>query len=343
MTLPTVHYFGLGGTISSIRSHGPGASPTLTAADIAASVPGLREVARLHAHPTVPVPSPALTVANLMELVDQMRAAALAGADGFVVTQGTDTMEEAAFVVDLLWDRPEPVVFSGAMRNPSLPGADGPANLLAAVQVAADPVARGLGVVTCLNDEIHAARFVHKSHTSSPSTFVSPGLGPIGWVSEGRVVIALEPRFRYHLPIVEAPQKLVAMIWFGLDDDCAQLATICSAGYHGLVLAGLGGGHVPPAALGYLDDLVVTMPVVLTSRTGAGEVLASTYQFPGSELDLLGRGLIRAGMLAPAKARLLLMLCLSGGYEINEIADAFAIVGCTSGPTDRRAPKECRG
>ena len=107
------------------------------------------------------------------------------GAHGVVVTQGTDTMEETAFLVDCLWDDDAPFVFTGAMRNPTLPGADGPANLTAAIRTAAVDAARGRGAMVVFNDEIHAARFVRKTHSTSPAAFRSPDAGPIGHVVEG--------------------------------------------------------------------------------------------------------------------------------------------------------------
>src|SRR6185437_4013034 len=123
------------------------------------------------------------------------------GSAGIVITQGTDTIEETAFALDLLWAGHAPIVITGAMRNPSLPGADGPANLLAAVQVAASPTARGLGALVVFNDEIHAARFVSKTHTSKPSAFQSRHTGPIGWLSEGHPVVVSRPVGRFCLDV----------------------------------------------------------------------------------------------------------------------------------------------
>ncbi|MDN5796993.1 MAG: asparaginase [Intrasporangium sp.] len=334
---PTVGYVALGGTIASVPSEAPGAQPgvqpTLTAADLAAGVPGLEAVAVLEAHTFRTIPSSAITLRDLIELVPVLLRVVEGGAAGVVVSQGTDTIEEVAFVLDLLWDRPEPVVVTGAMRNPSMAGPDGPANLLASVQVAAEPDARDCGVLVCLNDEIHAARFVHKSHTCSPSTFHSPGLGPLGWVAEGRPVIALRPTRRAHVQLdwsVALPR--VPIVTLGLGADAVLLEALCDLECDGVVIEGMGGGHVPAGLLPAVGDLLERVPVVLTSRTGSGEVLATTYGYPGGEIDLLDRGVIRAGALDSLKARLLLVLAMASGCDRPATRDLFALVGTTTGP-----------
>src|SRR6185437_15072259 len=133
-----------------------------------------------------------ISFTDLLGLRDEILRRVEDGSAGIVITQGTDTIEETAFALDLLWAGHAPIVITGAMRNPTLPGADGPANLLAAVRVAASPAARGLGVLVVIADEIHAARFVSKRHTQSPAAFAALA-GPLGWVSEGDVRIVLVP------------------------------------------------------------------------------------------------------------------------------------------------------
>jgi L-asparaginase len=142
------------------------------------------------------VPSADLTFAQVLDVVRAAsRAVVGEGARGVVVTQGTDTLEETSFLADLVWPHEEPLVFTGAMRNPTLAGADGPANLLASVLTAGSGEARGLGALVVFNDEIHAPRWVRKAHSTSTATFVSPNVGPIGQVIEGRVrVLARPPR-----------------------------------------------------------------------------------------------------------------------------------------------------
>jgi L-asparaginase len=326
---PRIDYLATGGTIASVReSAAPGAVPTLTAAQLVASVPGLDAVAEVRAAQFLQGPSTSITFADLFRLREQIAARIADGADAIVISQGTDTIEETAFALDLLWDGPAPVVVTGAMRNPSAPGGDGPANLLAAVQVAGCAQARGLGVLVVLGDEIHAARFVRKSHASSPAAFRSPLTGPIGWVSEGRSVIATRPVGRHHLQVVPTAQvPPVALLRLGLADDGRLLPVLAGLGFRGAVIEGLGGGHVTAVMVPLLRRLVAEMPVVLASRTGAGQVLRETYRFPGSEIELLELGLIPAGALDGVKARVLLALCLAGATPRDAIERLFAEIG----------------
>jgi L-asparaginase len=247
------------------------------------------------------------------------------GAAGVVVTMGTDTVEEMAFALDLLVDRDEPIVVTGAMRNPTLPGADGPANLLASVRVAASPSAAGLGTMVVFNDEIHAARYVRKGHTTSPAAFRSPSAGPLGWIVEARVRIAFRLPHRHHVecPLL-AKDRQVALLSAVLGDDGRLLGLVAQAGYEGLVVEAFGGGHVPDAWVDKLEGLAAEMPVLLASRTGAGEMLRETYGFRGSESDLLARGLISAGQLDGHKARVLLALLLRAGAGRDRIAAEFS-------------------
>jgi L-asparaginase len=324
LALPRVAVFSLGGTISSTGSGGKGVEPTLTGEALVSDVPEIAEVAEVSAASFRQVASGELTLDDLAELASEIAVRIDEGASGVVVTQGTDTIEETAFVLDILVDRDAPVVVTGAMRNPTLPGADGPANLLASIQVAASDTARGLGTVVVLNDEIHAARFVRKTHTSNPATFRSDPVGPVGWVSEGTPRVVLRPAGRHKMALPEdAQDRPVALHTVTLGDDGRLLPEVERQGYAGLVIEAMGGGHVPSVMVRTLEDLAGKMPVVLASRTGSGEVLRSTYGFVGSETDLLGRGLINAGLLDGLKARLFLTLLLRSGATREEIRDSF--------------------
>jgi len=266
-----------------------------------------------------------IRVEDLVELAAEISGRIDGGAAGALITQGTDTIEETSFCLDLLVDREAPVVVTGAMRNPTLPGADGPANLLAAIQVAASDVARGLGTVVVLNDEIHAARFVRKTHTSNPATFRSYPVGPLGWISEGVPRVVARPSGEHKVTLAGDTREdhPVALYHVALGDDGRLLSEIEEAGYEGLVVEAMGGGHVPSVMVETLEDLASKMPVALASRTGGGEVLRSTYGFVGSETDLLERGLIYAGPLDGRKARLLMILLLMSGASKEKIKETF--------------------
>ncbi|MDQ6850126.1 MAG: asparaginase [Actinomycetota bacterium] len=300
--------------------HDGGAVSRLGPDELVASVPGLAELGvRLDLRDFRKLPSADLGFADVLDLLDE---AGRTAADGVVVVQGTDTIEETAFLIDLLWPDDAPVVVTGAMRNPSLPGADGPANLLAAITVAVGAPFRGLGALVVMNDEVHAARHVSKRHSSSPAAFVSPNAGPLGRVVEGRLVLtASVPRRR----MLERPAIVAAripLIVSVLGDDGVLLDGL-EQRCDGLVVAGFGVGHVPGRLAEQLGAIAARIPVVLASRTGSGPVLARTYGALGSESDLLRRGLISAGMLDPYKARVLLCVLLANGSDRDAIAGTF--------------------
>jgi L-asparaginase len=325
---PQVLVLALGGTIAMTQSAQGGVVPTLTGEMLVAAVPGLGELARIESRSFRQLPSAHLQFDDLEALALAIREAAAAGVRGVVVTQGTDTIEETAFALDRLLDLEVPVVVTGAMRNPTVAGADGPANLLAAVQVAISDDARGLGCVVVMNDEVHAARFVRKVHTSSPAAFASPSAGPIGWVMESRVRIVLRPARIDPLPAAGADrQARVALVTVGLGDDGAVVDALRSANFDGMVVEATGGGHVPPGVAAALAQAARQLPVVLASRTGAGEILARTYGFPGGEIDLQSRGLIRAGWLDGLKSKVLLTLLLRRGSTPQAIVEAFRAWG----------------
>ncbi|MFL1461397.1 asparaginase [Roseococcus sp. DSY-14] len=315
---PRILVLSLGGTITMTPGAGPGLNPTLGAAELVAAVPGLEAVAEVVAESPARVASPSLEPEVLAGCA--RRIAAFDGA-GAVVVQGTDTIEESAFLLDLLHADDRPVVVTGAMRGAAAAGADGPANLLAAITVAADPAARGLGALAVLNDEVHAARRVRKGHTALPSAFASPNGGPLGVVAEGRLRLLARVARGPVLPIPDGPLPPVALLGWGMGEDGRLLAALPGLGFRGAVLEAMGAGHVPAAAVEAVAALARAMPVVLASRCWAGPVFTATYGYPGAEMDLLARGVLPAGLLPAAKARLLLALALAAG---TDPAEAFS-------------------
>lgn len=324
MTRPVITVLALGGTIAMTEGGQDGVIPTLSGEMLIAAVPALTQFADVQARSFRQLPGAHLGFDDLEALALAIEDAVADGAYGVVVTQGTDTIEETAFALDRLLNLKAPVVVTGAMRNPTLPGADGPANLLAAVQVAASDAARGIGCLVVMNDEIHAARFVRKVHTASPAAFASPQAGPIGWAIEGTVRVVLRPE---PVPAVQRAQRVVnapvALVTLGLGDGGGLVEAARSAGFKGIVVEAMGGGHVPPAVADSIARAGETMPVILASRAGAGEILTRTYGFRGSEIDLQTRGAIRAGWLDGLKARILLSLALRHGNRQEVIARLF--------------------
>ena len=315
MSRPRILVLSLGGTITMVPSAAGGIVPTLGADELVASVPALAEVAAIEADSPLRLPSPSLSPADLIVVARRVAAGFAAGCDGAVVIQGTDTIEESAFLLDLLVAGEKPVVVTGAMRGAEAPGADGPANLLAAVRVAASTAARGLGTLAVLNYDIHAARFVQKSHTALPSAFASPLAGPLGAVIEGR------PRLYTRVARLpcwcggDKPLPPVALLRWAMGEEGRILPALPGLGYAGAVVEGMGAGHVPAEAAPELGALAAQMPVVLASRCMTGPVFAETYGYPGGEIDLLRRGLVAGGMLSGLKARLLLALALRDGTD----------------------------
>ncbi|MFI8458025.1 asparaginase [Kitasatospora sp. NPDC085464] len=327
MGTKAVAILSLGGTIAMTADPATGGVvPALSAHDLLAAVPALQGLdVELRVHDFRRLPSASLGFDDLSALADALAEAFRSGCDGAVVTQGTDTIEETAYLLDLLHPGEQPIVVTGAMRNPTLPGADGPANIHAAVIAAAAPELRGAGAVVVLGEEIHAARTVRKSHTTSPAAFTSPATGPLGRLYEGRVHLhgPLAARTTFAGPTIRAAAR-VGLYTATLGDDGALLAAMAEA-CDGLVVAAFGVGHVPEGFVAVLERAAARIPVVLASRIGNGPVLEGTYGFAGSEKDLLARGLIRGGHLDAYKARLLLHVLLGQGRNRDETAAAFAL------------------
>ncbi len=308
-----------GGTIS-MRGEG-GAVPELDAAALVADVPGLDEFAGLEAQTFLNKPSAHLTLDDQLQICRLARDAARTGT-GVVVTHGTDSLEETAVLCDVLHDADAPIVFTGAIRPASTPGADGPANLLDAVSVAASAEASGLGVLVCFGGEIHHARGVRKTDTVSLVAFSSPQTGPLGRVTEGHPIIwSRLPRN----PPLDPPElnRSVLVVPTVAGDDGTLAKAALSTDPDGVVIGTLGAGHLAPAVLELWAEAADRIPVVACCRPERGVILSSTYAYRGSEQDLRDTAIIPAGFLSPQAARMKLIACLAAGLSIDEIRWAF--------------------
>ena len=265
-----------------------------------------------------------MTPAKMLEVARRIRdGLADAGVVGAVVTHGTDTVEETSFLCDITLGSAKPVVFVAAMRSGDEPGADGPRNLLCAARLACDPSARGVGAVLVINDEIHAARWVRKRASFGVNAFASTGHGPIGLVTPQSVRMTLAQPRRV---VVELPAALdhpvpIISTYTGLETQVIE-AVLGATGAAGLVLEGTGLGNLPAnAEVGIRAALGRGLPVVVATRVQAGGT-AAVYGGSGGGFTLRDLGVIEAGTLSAAKARLLLMVLLSSGQ--NDVRERFA-------------------
>ncbi|UOZ10757.1 asparaginase [Amycolatopsis sp. WQ 127309] len=314
----------LGGTISMAPSGGSGGAVLrFGAAELLAGLGDLPFEVR--AETLAGIGSASLDFATLRRCRDWGLAQE---ADGFVVVQGTDTLEETAYFLDLCWPSETPVVITGAMRNAGLLSPDGPANLRNALTVAADPRGRGRGAMVTLNDDVHAARWVRKAHSSHLEAFSSAPAGPLGMVVEQAVhwFHPSAPR----LPVLSGDDftGLVPVVESGLDDPGAVLELVASdPRVRGVVLAAAGAGHVSTSTADVVERLVPRLPVVVASRTGAGPTLRSTYGFRGSESSLIAMGATMAGWLDARKSRILLATLLAAGADHPRVEQEFRLRG----------------
>jgi L-asparaginase len=303
-----------GGTISmKIDPATGGAVPALGAAEILALVPGLGDIAEVEIEDFSRLPGPHVTPEQMWRLA--RRAAAWLDrpdVDGLVITHGTDTIEETAFFLDLVLLSDKPVILVGAMRTVSDVGWDGPANLLAAVRVAAAPEARGLGVLVVMDDHILPAREVRKVHTESSSSFATPEFGPLGQVDAGVVIVRRRPAAWLNWRSEGAEPGLrvarldtrVALVqaYTGMEPDVVDW--VCGRGPRGLAVIGFGRGNVPPAIVPAIRRAVeADILVTISSRSIAGRV-SPRYSYDGGGRQLQQLGAVLAGDLSGAKARL---------------------------------------
>jgi L-asparaginase len=311
-----------GGTISmEVDVERGGAVPRLSGREILDAIPGVDEVARVEVREFGQLPGPHVTIERMWEMRAAVLAALDEGYDGVVLTHGTDTIEETAYLLDRSIPSGHPVVITGAMRNSSELSWDGPANLMAAIEVAAAPEAVGRGTMVVMDDEIVQGAEVVKTHTEAAGTFRSPNWGPLGVTDKGRVLFYRESRRKPPLT-PSAPAMPVDLVKIVAGADSRLLEASLHSGARGIVLEALGRGNVPPDVVpGMRRWADAGRPMVITSRSLRGRVL-DTYAYPGGGHMLREMGAIFADHMTGQQARIELMLAIGvHGDDVQAIRD----------------------
>ncbi|HET6344237.1 MAG TPA: asparaginase, partial [Myxococcota bacterium] len=297
------------------------AVPTLTGAQIASAVPELRGFELTHID-FGQLPGPHMTLERVLQLATHVRDALARGADGVVITHGTDTIEETAYLLDLLHHDPRPVVIVGAMRTSDDLSWDGPVNLFSGCLVAGDRTAQNRGVMVVMNNTINAASEVTKTYTEAIDTFVSPDTGPLGIVDLRRVIFYRHPVSRARLPWVDTIRR-VELIEATSGCDGLLIDAACDAGCAGLVIAAMGRGNVPPPMFTAIERAIARgVAVVVVSRCWGGRV-APVYGYDGGGARLMASGAVFAPWLNGPKARIALSLALAAGYDAQRLRVLF--------------------
>ncbi len=288
-----------------------------------ANVEGIASLAKIEQIEFSNIPSPYMTPDLMWDLSLLVRKQIdRSSVKGVVISHGTDTLEETSYFLDLTVQTNKPVVLTAAMRNINELGTDGPRNIFSSVKVAASPKAREVGVVVCLNDEIHAAREVTKTYTSNVATFESPGYGPLGIVDEDGVFFFRRSltRTSYRPGRIESNVPLIKTF---TGDQGFFFNSAMENGCKGIVLEGFGRGNVPPSILPALDRIIqMGIAVVLVSRCYKGRVL-DIYSYEGGGADLKERGVILGHETSAQKARIKLMVLLGMNLSVQQIRREF--------------------
>lgn len=314
MSLPTIAILATGGTIAGSADDAASAARYRAGAVpidqlLAASKLGLERIADVRAEQVAQIDSKDLTFDVWEKLVSRIRHwIDVERVDGVVVTHGTDTLEETAMLLHLTHHGDTPIVLTAAMRPSTSLSADGPLNLLNAVRLAANPGARGRGVLVALNQRVHAARDVQKGHTFAVEAFVSPDNGPVGFVLDAQVQLQRTPQHLASTDVLPMPPvgrwPWVEVLASYVQPDPRLVDALVAAGVNGLVIAATGAGSIHSnleAALSRASQRDVL--VLRSTRTGAGMVPSQAS----------AQGWASTGTLNPFKARVLLMLLIAAG------------------------------
>ena len=301
-----------GGTFSmKIDKKTGGLLPRYSGEQLVNKIPEVKKIANINCYDFGKYPGPHITPEIMIDLSKQIKKRIKEKKyDGIVITHGTDTLEETAYLLDLTIKTQTPIVFTGSVKNSSEPDWDGPKNLLDSIHVCLNENSQGMGVLVCMHGEINAASEVTKIFSSEFETFQSLDFGSLGFVQYGKVVYNRIPR---HLEIIETEKVNsnvdLITVYAGMDEKFFKFSA--DSGVDGLVVEALGIGNVPPKAFDGIKYVIEKgIPVLLVSRCPAGET-DYIYSYPGAGKHLHKLGVIFTDYLNGQKARIKFMLALS--------------------------------
>ena len=265
------------------------------------------------------LPSPHIKPNHMLALYHKIKEEA-DNYDGVVITHGTDTLEETAYFLDTMKIPPIPIVLTGAMRSSNELGSDGVYNYLSALRVASDDKAADKGVLVVMNDEIHAAKYVTKTHTTNVSTFQTPTHGPLGLIMKQEILYfkTAEPRVRFDLEHIQGLVPIISA-YAGMTDELIDMLDLEQL--DGLVIQAFGAGNVPKETAQKLENLLQKgIPVALVSRCFNG-IAEPVYAYQGGGVQLQRAGVFFVKELNAQKARLKLLIALNTGLKGQALKD----------------------
>lgn len=311
-----------GGTIAMKYDSEKGVIPATELIDFLKTFPKLDAVATIDIYEFSNIPSPYMTPDKMFDLAKFVDLKII-DYDGIVITHGTDTLEETAYMLDLTLTTRKPVIFTAAMRSGDELGLDGPRNIVGSVRVAAHPNSIDKGVLVVMNDEIHTARDVVKVDTGRVDSFESPGYGALGYVDSDDIIYHRQMLFKDSVwtDHIESNVDLIKSV-AGMDDRYFKASI--DKNVKGIVIEAFGRGNIPPYLVPVIEEMIAKdIIVVIVSRAYTGRVLPE-YGYDGGGKDLLNKGVILGGDLRGPKARIKLM-CLLGKYKEPKTAKKIFI------------------
>ena len=314
----------IGGTIAMTSDSSGGIVPNISIEDLLESAPNITKLANIETLSPFVCPASSIQLPDFLSLINIIEEKLNSNYDGALLIQGTDTIEETAFLLDILINSKKPIVVTGAMRGHAMLSADGPSNLTCSIKTLIHPLSKNLGTLVVLNETIHSGRFVVKSNTSNLEAFTSPSSGPIGHIIENEPVFLMKPLKKIDLNLSKTFKfGRVPIITFGIGDDSELLEKASKIDYDGYVLQATGAGHIPSSIVSVVEKIATKKPVILSTRVIGGRVFKSTYGFSGSEIDLINKGVITSGFLNASKSRLLLGVLTGNNFNLKQIAEYF--------------------